>query len=165
MIRALSKVNYELLLDTPVNLIKIAEQVGVKEVNIVPFDGSLYDVAGFLDFKKEVIYINKNESRRNQRFSLAHEIGHYLLHNDGRETVHYDFRDSKLSAREYEADYFAKELLMPREVLRMLLCRYGITEKVTDVFLLMDIINETSTIFDTPTSVMTGRLKELNIIR
>lgn len=47
------------------------------------------------------------------RFSAAHELGHIVLHSAG--------HDGSLSDRESEADRFAAEFLMPREVFKELL--------------------------------------------
>lgn len=48
------------------------------------------------------------------RFSIAHELGHCLLHHDP--VVHIDGKRSPLQER--QADIFAAELLLPEEYLR-----------------------------------------------
>ena len=63
-----------------------------------------------------------------QRFTIAHELGHYLLHTQGAEEVHIDrlfeikFRDEQSSRGtdldEQEANFFAAELLMPRQFIK-----------------------------------------------
>lgn len=85
------------------------------------------EISGFL-FKqagaKAVIGINSLHHTNRQRFTLSHEIGHYVLHPQ--EEMHVDkfvlqFRDSKSSKGEdeleKEANRFAAELLMPKEFL------------------------------------------------
>jgi Zn-dependent peptidase ImmA (M78 family) len=87
-------------------------------------------LSGMLDAEEMVIWIDRGEARRSpgrRRFTIAHEIGHFLLHVP---VVHAVFHDrlgdiqeidegppiSKLSAprrREREANVFARELLMP----------------------------------------------------
>ena len=67
-----------------------------------------------------VIVVNKSHPAVRRRFTVAHEIGHFVLHDD---EVHVDrFRDDRsetgTDAKEVEANAFAAELLMPEAVLR-----------------------------------------------
>jgi len=66
---------------------------------------------------KFMILVNKNEPHVRQRFTAAHEIGHYLLHRDliGEQfEENYMLRSDKTSnAQEAEANKYAAELLMP----------------------------------------------------
>lgn len=87
-----------------------------------PLEGFLYAVSSI-----GIIFVNSDEgnpiSRR--RFTAAHELGHFLLHRDrmsgGRwigdtkETIR-EAGDAETAAMEREANRFAAELLMPREV-------------------------------------------------
>ena len=87
-------------------------------------------LSGMLDAKEMIIWVDRNEARRSpgrRRFTIAHEIGHFLLHVPVFHKVYYDqLADiqeieepkpaSKLPAprkRELEANAFARELLMP----------------------------------------------------
>jgi Zn-dependent peptidase ImmA (M78 family) len=85
-------------------------------------------VSGFVyrDEGQPVIGINTVHPLARQRFTMAHELGHLILHNAL--GVHIDerdfflkFRDSAAAAsddrEEREANLFAAELLMPREFL------------------------------------------------
>ena len=69
-----------------------------------------------------VIGINEGHSRARQRFTLAHELGHWLL-NHGDTVVDTVERRDELSTQgtnvnEMEANAFAAELLMPGDWLR-----------------------------------------------
>lgn len=73
-----------------------------------------------------VIVVNVRHHEHRQRFSIAHELGHYLLHKS-EPTVFVDdlllhFRSEKTSRnfdpREAEANQFAACLLMPARFLR-----------------------------------------------
>jgi len=90
------------------------------------------EVSGILVIKGEraVIAVNGNHHPNRQRFTIAHELGHYLLHREA-SSVFIDattvfFRDQRSSEgtkwQEVEANSFAAELLMPTialtEVLR-----------------------------------------------
>jgi Zn-dependent peptidase ImmA (M78 family) len=74
---------------------------------------------------KAVIGVNSMHSITRQRFTIAHELAHLLLHTD--EQLHVDERSpigfrSALSSKavddkEIEANQFAAELLMPYDLL------------------------------------------------
>jgi Zn-dependent peptidase ImmA (M78 family) len=84
------------------------------------------DLAGFLmrgtGIPEPVVGVNSKHAKTRQRFTLAHECGHFLLHNV--EGVHVDQAftvklRSGLSSQgtdidEMEANFFAAELLMPQ---------------------------------------------------
>ena len=86
------------------------------------------DVSGVLviDGKHGVIGFNSGHSAARQRFTIAHEIGHYVLHRsdaslfiDQRYFAAFRDRHSSLGedSREKEANSFAASLLMPWNVL------------------------------------------------
>lgn len=70
------------------------------------FDG----ISFFTDKGFPVIVINKSFSNDRKRFTIAHELGHILLHNESNFPVS-EFRDDKI--KEKEANEFASEFLMP----------------------------------------------------
>jgi Zn-dependent peptidase ImmA (M78 family) len=108
-----------------VPIISIAKALGI-EVQSESVEDSL---SGFLvratKSGKAVIGVNKGHSKQRKRFTIAHELGHYLLHEG--ELVHFDaerpgFRvnyrsDAASSELEREANLFAAELLMPARFL------------------------------------------------
>jgi len=62
------------------------------------------------------IRINRHEAKTRQRFTIAHEIAHYLLHRDHigdgiEDSILY--RSTLSDARESEANRLAAQLLMP----------------------------------------------------
>lgn len=62
------------------------------------------------------IRVNKNDPARRQRFTVAHEIGHYLLHRDAIGDGITDdvlYRSSLSDSREAQANRLAADLLMP----------------------------------------------------
>lgn len=68
------------------------------------------------------IGVNKNHHPNRQRFSLAHEYAHYLLHRgkihsmpEGEQILH---RNGERNPVEYQANNFASELLMPDDLVR-----------------------------------------------
>lgn len=70
------------------------------------------------------IYINSNEPIQRQRFTLAHEIGHYIerqtLARDGNYSFHDRRESDNYDLHEFYADQFAGALLMPRDCIRKL---------------------------------------------
>lgn len=64
-----------------------------------------------------VIRVNKSQNIRRQRFTIAHELGHYMMHRNKSEsfTDEIFFRTEKKDIIEYRANEFASQLLMPEE--------------------------------------------------
>src|SRR5258708_7744648 len=92
----------------------------IEEPNDADFSGFLYRASN----TAPIIGVNKNHALSRKRFTIAHELGHLLLHT--KNGVHLDqaivqMRDARASAglddEEMEANRFAAELLMPRSFL------------------------------------------------
>ena len=84
------------------------------------------DHSGFLlvEGGKATIGINKRHHKNRQRFTAAHELGHYLLHASEGDSFFVDksYHRSPLSSagtnkHEIEANRFAANLLMPKAFL------------------------------------------------
>lgn len=63
------------------------------------------------------IKVNKNHNVRRQRFTIAHELGHYMMHRN-KSTLFNDeifFRSEKRNSIEYVANDFASQLLLPQD--------------------------------------------------
>ena len=75
------------------------------------------EVSGKLEYKDGVwlMSVNVQHPEVRQRYTLVHELGHYLNHRDSvksfEDTVY--FRSKQKSSMEYMADQFAASLLMP----------------------------------------------------
>lgn len=75
--------------------------------------------SGIMHRSKKAIGINKHHHIVRQRFSLAHELGHYFLdHPSGDEIMPDEVGSKQYKIFESEADEFAAELLVPRELLK-----------------------------------------------
>ncbi len=77
-----------------------------------------------------VIRINRHETRERQRFTLAHEISHFLLHKDfiddqGSITDNVLYRSRAPEQKEFEANRLAAELVMPRKLVETALSELG----------------------------------------
>jgi predicted transcriptional regulator len=114
----------------PVDPIQIAQQLGIK----VSTAGLDEGVAGMLrkrpGFDPE-IFINGHDSLNRQRFTVAHELGHYVKRIAAREDEweHVDYRDTLASAGtdpdEVFANRFAAGLLMPKAEIERLKRDHG----------------------------------------
>lgn len=110
----------------PVPIEEVAPSLGIR----VQYEPAEDELSGFLlrdlSRQKAIIGVNDRHSKNRQRFTIAHELGHYLLHEQ--EKLHVDRRfqiqlrngnSSKgESEEEKEANLFAAELLMPVSFIR-----------------------------------------------
>lgn len=75
---------------------------------------------GLFDVKNCQIYVNKEDSVDEKLFTIAHELGHHVLHTDYLQGGHYIPRMKGISepknVEEQEADYFACSLIAPRRI-------------------------------------------------
>jgi IrrE N-terminal-like domain len=103
--------------ETPVRVAAMAHELGL-EVFKSPLKPN---ISGLIEPSETAksgfrIRINRHELAERQRFTLAHEIGHYVLHRDkiGGGIVDSVMYRSNLSSRyEVEANKFAADLIMP----------------------------------------------------
>lgn len=75
----------------------------------------------YIGNEKHIFINDKIHNRNRRRFTLAHEIGHAVLgHDIG--TIHYrhDEKDNKTDLQEWQANIFARDILMPATVLAAL---------------------------------------------
>jgi Zn-dependent peptidase ImmA (M78 family) len=88
-------------------------------LKVLPLDD---DVSGYIKIVNQnhfEIAINQKHTPLRQKFTLAHELGHYFLHGQKLNGQHTDialFRDANEDGLgiEYAANDFAAELLMPQ---------------------------------------------------
>lgn len=110
--------------DTPaIPVRRIAEAVGV-DVVFADFGKHADSVAGFCDFKNAKLFVNREDKVERQAFTIAHELGHWLLHKDiymaapDKYPVLPRFASPNRSdVLEKEANCFAANLLVPERLL------------------------------------------------
>jgi Zn-dependent peptidase ImmA (M78 family) len=122
--------------ELPVPVDKIAEKKGI---TVKPFDDLGDDVSGVLVVEngEGTIGFNSSHSKVRRRFTIAHELGHYVLHNNNTTelfvdtSAHYipeNYSNIKIEYRnhlssegtvkkEQQANAFAAALLMPKKFL------------------------------------------------
>lgn len=127
------------------NLDEILNKLGLRALEYDPedlkFDKSLYEefknASGFLLPEHKIIFVNKTESPGRKRFTIAHEIGHFVLKHNNTNIFEYStnaLQRNNLSSKgqdpqEIEANAFAAELLMPENLFRFLCEDVGLSDQ------------------------------------
>ena len=98
-----------------------------------------------------IMKINSKHHKNRQRFTMAHELGHYIMHKDKNATFEDTtfFRGADHNAMEFAANEFASSVLMPQDDIVELLSK-GIRE-----------LDELSDEFNVSPSAMKYRLEKL----
>jgi Zn-dependent peptidase ImmA (M78 family) len=147
--------------NAPVPIEKIANNLGLS-VEKGMFGES---ISGFLltKEKKNVIAIKSTESEVRQRFTIGHELGHFLFHSNKVDDIFISkvhFRNESSSTgevrKEREANSFAAAILMPEKF---------IEEEIDNLeksLTVEEVIKELSKIFKVSEVAMTYRLTNLN---
>jgi Zn-dependent peptidase ImmA (M78 family) len=113
------------VIQPPVPVWQIARNSGAR-LAVESLEG---DLSGFLyrDTDQKVIGVNTQHPSARQNFTVAHELGHLLLHDQEQLRVDRAFSTVRLRDQtssqgvddeEKEANLFAAELLMPHQLLR-----------------------------------------------
>jgi len=107
-------VRSQLELSSPLDMFEVMDKLGiaVNFVEDVEFDARISEKNG--DF---CIDCDKDQIFERQQFSIAHELGHLLLHKfngNERQNIVYYRKNGNKSQVEWEANEFAASLLMPR---------------------------------------------------
>jgi len=106
----------------PIPVAEIAEQCGV-DVVFAEFGSGAATVAGFCDFEEKQIVVNDQENFGRKMFTIAHELGHWILHkrffeaHPEKYAVLPRFQKPARNPFEQEANAFAAELLAPTQLL------------------------------------------------
>lgn len=133
----------------PVDLNKILSHLNLslEEINL---DN---EISGILNVKKRTIYVEKDHSQPRKNFTIAHELGHYCMHQDISDTFEDKIflRTSSVDLYESQANKFAAELLMPRDIFMKI-----IKEDV-------DTIEKLAVFFNVSTLAVRVRAKQLNL--
>ncbi|MEJ1967404.1 MAG: ImmA/IrrE family metallo-endopeptidase [Rhizomicrobium sp.] len=106
------------LLSAPVDVVEIVSALGL-ELSYEPMG----DLAGKIERKERTfkITINSSDNPRRRRFTIAHEIGHYILHRDMIEDGVTDdamYRSALGSFFETQANQYAAFVLMPPNLVK-----------------------------------------------
>lgn len=140
---ALDILNSQGLIEPPVNPVEIARNMGVSVYFITFSDPEISEkVSGFYDPSDDAIYVNEKEFPKRQTFTVAHELGHRILHRDWASSNDYkmllrqdghNYETLEDEVREKEANTFAAHLLVPRNMLNNY-HNLASPEKLSDLF-------------------------------
>jgi Zn-dependent peptidase ImmA (M78 family) len=151
---------------------EIAKKLGIEVKPIKPkkenpnwlgdFEYIPDDLCGYIekdDNGKVTIYYNPNHHENRIRFTIAHELAHFLLGHLKENQTHYrdftdNFKSSTYNPKEIEANKFAAKLLMPEDKLNFLIYKKGITS-----------IKELAKIMKVSEAAMVYRLKNLGWLK
>lgn len=148
----------------PIPVEQIAEDEGIEVVRVA----ADWNESGFLMREADrspVIGINRKNAPKRQRFTIAHELGHWRLH-EGKplivdQSVMVNKRDGISSQasdlEEIQANQFAAALLMPATMVREHAASSEFRSRD-------DLISRLSVEFDVSTDSMTWRLVNLGIL-
>ena len=154
----------------PIEIVRICNDNGLKvfESYLEP------DVSGLIvvDEKEweqygtnQFIVVNLMELAARRRFTIAHELAHFILHRNGnRLYAHRDMTNNSgfKNSMEQEADYFAANILMPEKLIRekVEMLKEEVWGKIPEFAL----IREIACAFAVSESAAKVRLKQLGII-
>ena len=138
----------------PISVIDIAHElgIGVYKTSELPDN-----ISGFITKEEDgrfSIYVNQKHSATRKMFTIAHEVGHYVLHSDviasGNQFITHPKSDFFLESamarsnelnnneidkkRETEANKFAADLLMPLEEFKKIVDKYDDIHQVAEYF-------------------------------
>jgi Zn-dependent peptidase ImmA (M78 family) len=124
---ALNVLRDNLIIKPPVIAEALARGYGLRVVYCL-FKPEFNDIAGFINIQEKKIAVNREDPIYCQNFTIAHELGHYLLDHN-LESPEYSclFRYPEKQAKvpeENEANYFATNLLVPQQMLREIVDKY-----------------------------------------
>lgn len=155
----------------PINVSEIAEKLGFDiyygKFNDESVSGSMWDVNEEIDLSatrksKRFILVSDRDTAERQRFTIAHEIGHFVMHcTDERnfyERYHSnpDKTDPKLKKYEDDADFFAANLVLPSKlVIGYVMNNSGVDRSA--------LIQKICTQFGVERETVTRRFKELGL--
>jgi len=115
------------LFEVPIDINKVADLLNIEVIENDPDDDGLSG-ALIRNEDKTIIYINKTHSDARKRFTLAHELGHFILHKSEKSFV--DGKKTQVLLRantggvknnmETEANIFAASILMPEFLIKKL---------------------------------------------
>lgn len=119
----------------PIDIPKIAKtlDLSLKEGNFVS-----EEVLGAYDKASKTIYVSKSDTYERKVFTIAHEMGHFVLHSTKEKETFFRkdliLADKEEREEEKEANCFAANILMPKGTLIRYLELTKNIERLADLF-------------------------------
>ena len=162
----------------PVKVVELSKELGFEiyrvsfrnqqQSGLIVVDSSLPEKMRVNSSK--VVFLNRKDSSAHQRFTVAHELAHYIFDFDEENTPTY--REAYVtnsnpelndSPKERRANRFAAELLMPRDAF---INKFNEEkDKNVNAFSLADTITILKDYFDVPAKAVEMRLRETSCIK
>ncbi len=104
-----------LIVKPPVIAADLAQSQGLKVI-CTEFKPEFEEIAGFIDTDEKAIVVNTRDVSARQNFTIAHELGHYLLEHHESSEYSVLWRNTNAQEKtpmEQEANCFAANLLVP----------------------------------------------------
>ncbi|MEO9900348.1 MULTISPECIES: ImmA/IrrE family metallo-endopeptidase [Alphaproteobacteria] len=124
----------------PIQVVPLANDLGIKVYN-TPWPDN---ISGKIQKDQQrggdsgfAIFVNKNHHKNRRRFTIAHEIAHYVLHEDKIGDGVFDdalYRSGLSNRAETQANALAADILMPWRILNKYVETHG-----NDVSMLADL--------------------------
>lgn len=161
-IKEIDKMTEQVLVDTfgdlesmafPIDLNKVVDVCGLT-IKQGTFDEP--DLQGAFDRQDKTVYLSEDDDFPSKNFTLAHEIGHFKLHEEVQTDVFTMHQLNNLMTRmgkdkvEDQADSFASSLLMPKKVFTKF---WKVTRSVPTLM----------SIFGVPSVAVRLRMNDLNL--
>jgi Zn-dependent peptidase ImmA (M78 family) len=112
------------VVEPPVRVTDIAANYGL-QIAVADLGEYGADVAGYIDPKAKLIVVNMNDPSTRQAFTIAHELGHWFMHQDKLESEPDKYAilyrkplgGPNIDSIEKQANTFAACLLVPKSML------------------------------------------------
>lgn len=112
---------------TPIDVLAIANRLKINVYEAIEnenLSGKIVKDEKYGGDSGYAIFVNSKHSKTRQRFTIAHEIAHYLLHRDAIGNGVVDdalYRSGLSNSQEREANKLAAEILMPWHLINEIL--------------------------------------------
>lgn len=154
--------DYQIALSPPINISKLLDKIGISviakdfsdiEKRCGYENGSILGAA-FSKNDNLAIFYRKSDTYNRKKFTIAHELGHCCKHSENLKIAHIELRTtySQLDEHEIDANIFAGELLIPKDILM---------EKYRQF--IIPSLKALAQIFGVSSNVMAARLDYLNL--
>lgn len=108
----------------PIDVYEIAKNEGL-EIEIKDFGDKFNNISGYIKPETRTIFVNSRDPENRRKFTIAHELGHWILHRDKLESEPEKYAilyriplgRTQDDPVEQEANCFAANLLVPEEML------------------------------------------------
>lgn len=107
----------------PLPILEVVENYGLSVFEVSFTEQP--NASGLIDVEKKIIYINEQDTPAHKRFTIAHELGHLLLHDNEEISLKPELAvyyrkpiGGEILDYEKEANWFAANLLVPMFLLK-----------------------------------------------